>query len=507
MHPYQAAARTLWSTTWSWLQRPQSRARLLAAFVVVHLALTVPLAILVAGWDWFDWFRQLNLDGEGTAANLYSGILWGAVAALAAGQLCWPETPARTPRWLWVLGWLSAALFAALVAFEEIADVKDALGKWGALYPYLEALSLGDLPGNVRWAAVVAVPIAPLAAAAAWVAYVSLRRHPALALLTVLALALGAGAALRDGFAELYGTTAAWEVFIEDGSELMAGAILAVVLVARPAAVRGSGDETHEHRRRPGVRWAALGVALALLGASIPALLAEYEWEVASTARPLFYAGPVSQLEQPFQTQLDQLTRVKVWAFADGIEGGADEATAQVLARLTPMGADAPVYEAQAAVGHDPSRPNTVDLEFAPIPDSGGQRFVLTIRALSETQPYLFLGLTGHRALPHGVVLVNGVAHERHLAMSTHAIARGDGVIHDLLTRDRRRLPLIGDVVATVFLWVFATVVAWRGLTGSTHQFWRGYVWPAVRQSLIITAGLAVIAIVLLQVLSATPRA
>lgn len=197
--------------------------------MLVHLALTVPLAIVVAGWDWFDWIRQLNLDGEGTAANLYSGVLWGGVAALAAGQMFWPETPAKTPRWLWVLGWLSVALFATLVAFEEIADVKDAFGRWGKLYPLLEWLNLANLPAGVRWAAVVAVPTAPLAAAAAWVLYASLRRHPALALLTVLALALGAGATLRDGFADLYGTSAAWEVFIEDGSELMAGAILAVV--------------------------------------------------------------------------------------------------------------------------------------------------------------------------------------------------------------------------------------------------------------------------------------
>jgi hypothetical protein len=504
---YRASAQSLGSTVWPWLQRPQSRARLLAAFLVVHLALTLPLAVLAADWDWFDWFRHLNLNGEGTAANLYSGILWGIVAALAAGQLFRPEAAARTPRLLWVLGWLSGALIAALVAVEEIASVKDALGKWGTLYPYLEALGFEDLPIGLRWAALVAVPLAPLAAAAAWVAYLSLRRHPALALLTVLALALGAGAIVRDGLDSQYGTKVVWEVFIEDASELVAGAILVVVLVERLASRRGSGAEVGEHRRSWGGRWAALGVALALVAASVPALLTEYEWEETGTARPLFYAGPVTQLEQPFQAQLDQLTRVKVWAFVDGIERGADEATVQVLARLTPWGADAPVAEARAEIRHEGSRPGTVDLEFPPIADSKGRRFVLTIRSLSEPRPYVFLGLTGHGALPHGVVLVNGVPHKRHLAGSIHAVATGAGVIQDLFTRDRRRLPLIGDIVASVFLWVFAAVTTWRGLTGSKPRFWRGFVWPAVQQSAIITAGLAAIAIVLLQVFSAMPRA
>ena len=93
--------------------RPRTRAWLLAGFLAVHLALTAPLAILAVGWDWPEagsWFRQFNLDGEGTAANLYSGILWGAFAALAVTQLFRPMPSASGPRWLWVLGWLSAAL-------------------------------------------------------------------------------------------------------------------------------------------------------------------------------------------------------------------------------------------------------------------------------------------------------------------------------------------------------------------------------------------------------------
>ena len=55
MDRYPAAARAFVSNIWSSLQPQESRARLLAAFLVVHLALTVPLAVLVADWDWFGW--------------------------------------------------------------------------------------------------------------------------------------------------------------------------------------------------------------------------------------------------------------------------------------------------------------------------------------------------------------------------------------------------------------------------------------------------------------------
>ena len=107
----------------------------------------------------------------------------------------------------------------------------------------------------------------------------------------------------------------------------------------------GSAAEAGDRLRQWSGRWAALVMALALLAASVPALLADYEWEETGTARPLFYAGPITQLEQPFQAQLDQLTRVKVWAFASGLEPGAE--AAQIVARLTPWGTDAPVHEAR----------------------------------------------------------------------------------------------------------------------------------------------------------------
>ena len=482
------------STAWSWLMRPRTRARLLAGFLAVHLALTVPLAILAVGWDWPEsgsWFRQLNLDGEGTAANLYSGILWGAFAALAGTQLFRPVPSARGPRWLWVLGWLSAALFAALVAFEELADLKDTLGRWGAFNAFLASVNLSNLPISVRWLAIVGPLGVPLAAAAAWVVFVSVRRHPALALLTVLAVALGMGAALRDGFGELYGTTAAWALFIEDGSEIMAAAILVVVLIELRAGTKREASTDQPRPRGRAGRWAAL-VAAALLAASIPALLADYEWEEEGIARPLLYAGPISLLEQSFRSNLDQLTRIQVWSYVRSTGGN-------ILARLTPANSGSPVA-ARARVPNTWPHPVVVDLNFEPIPDSQGKWYTLTIR--SEPSSNVHLGVTRGGMNHAGEAVVNGMPEPNTyaLAMGTHAIVSGGRVIQDLFTRDPRRLFVIGDVVATVFLWVFAVVATWRGLSGPKPRFWRGFVWSAARSSALSTAGIAAIAIVLFQV-------
>ena len=500
MDPNQPMMHTLRSVAWPWLMRPRTRAWLLAGFLAVHLALTVPLAILAVGWDWPEpdsWFQQLSLDREGSAAALYSGVLWGTVAALAAAQLFRPALPIRGPRWLWALGWLSAALIAALVAFEELADLKDTLGRSEWLVGLLASVDLRDLPVEVRWAAVVAPLAAPLAAAAGWVLYASLRRHPALALLAVLALALGVGAVLHDGFAEGYGTTGSWLLFLDDGSEVMAGAILAVVLVEALAARHSSSTDDREHRGRRHDRWAAIGVMFALLGVGIAALLAEHEWEEVGWTRPVFYAGPVTLLEQPFQTHFNNLSRVAVWGYVDG--GDAPDATAEVVARLILHGGG-PVAETRAEMRGSLAEPEVNDVHFEPIPDSGGKQYTLAISAPSDSRPLVFIGITGGAPNLLGGIVVNGVRHERQIAMGTHALASGVRVIHDLLTRDPRRLFVISEIVAMVFLWVFAAVAAWGGLSGPKPRFWRGFVWRAAQRSLLITAGIAAIALALLQI-------
>ena len=225
------------------------------------------------------------------------------------------------PRWLWRLGWLSVTLVAALVAFEELADRKDALRR-------LETLDavLATVDPELRWLVVVAVVGAPLAAAAGWALYASLRRHPA--------VALGVGAALRDGFGVRYGTTVPWVFLLDDGSELMASAILAVVLVEALAGRHPARPADRDTRGLLQARWATGAVLVALLGASGPVLLAQWDWEEAGWTRPLRYAGPISHLEQALQTHVGQLTRIDVWGYVDG--GDGTTATAVIRPRLIP---------------------------------------------------------------------------------------------------------------------------------------------------------------------------
>ncbi len=167
----------------------RNRARVFAGFLAAHVVFAVPWA-LVADWGWL---IQLSPDTEGGAANVYSGILWGAVSALGAAQLLRPRMVVRGPRWLWVVGWLSVATLAAFVAVEEFAELKGT----AAVHAALHWLNLGL---HLSWLVLFVSCAAPLAAAAGWVFYTSLRRRPRLALLTALAGIFAASAVLRDTF-------------------------------------------------------------------------------------------------------------------------------------------------------------------------------------------------------------------------------------------------------------------------------------------------------------------
>ena len=501
---------TLGSAARSWLRRPRTRAWLLAGFLALHLALAAPLAILAADWDRPEpdsWLRQLNFDGEGTAANLYSGILWGGVAALAAAQLFRPAISVRGPRWLWMLGWLSAALLAALVALEELADLKDTLGRWEALNALQASWNLARLPVNLRWAVVVVPCIAPLAAAAGWVAYTSLRRHPALALLAVLAVALGVGTAVHDQFGVLYGTTSVWVLFIEEGSEIMAGATLAVVLVELLAARLGPARGVLDVGKERGGRWSALAATAALLAAATFALLAEYDlederWVKSPSAG---YTGPVSLIEQRFRATHDNLSRMSVWAYVHSPAGAA--ASADIFARLTPaLGwSPGPLRESRAEVHGTRFSNTTVGFDFEPIPDSGGKLYTLAIGVLSGPEPYVFLGLTRGDEVPEGEVLISGspTGYGNDLALRTYWAGQGFQFVAGLLSH----WVLIADAVATVFVWTFLIAAAWGGLSGDQPRFWRGYVGRALRRAALLATSLAAVALALLPVLAGTTGA
>ncbi len=486
---------------------PRTRARLLAAFVAVHVAFAVPWA-LVADWGWP---LQMSPDTEGGAANLYSGVLWGTVGALGAAQLLRPTNFTKGPRWLWVVGWLSLATLAGFVAFEEFAELKGT----PQVHALMARLNLGvHLGGMVLLVSLAA----PLATAAGWVFYASLRGRPRLALLTLLAGAYAVSAVLRDTFDNTHGTLDAYlrsspkpdpviGPLLEEGAEVMAAAILAVVLVEMLAAGHRSTADGRKHNGIRVGRWAMLGVAVALLAASVFALAMEYQQEDERWVRgsPRFYAGPVSRVEQRFRVNRDNLARISVWAFG---EGGAG-ATAEIFARLTPTGSDRPIRESRAEVRHERWSHKTVDFHFEPVPDSGGKSYTLAIGVLSGPEPHVYLGVTGSDTNPEDEVVINGVPsrYGNGLAMRTYWVGRGNRALEAAVTSHPSLLFPLGDLVVTVFLWVVAIVATWGGASGRLPRFWRGFVWDTVRKSGLITAGIAAVSIVLCPVLAATPRA
>ena len=201
---------------------PRTRARLLAAFLAANLVIVLLPAVSTQrlAWSGFTpWVEQLEANIEGTPANTYAGIIWGGVAVLALAQLL-PPPPGRQ-RWFWRLGWLSMALIAALIACEEGFSL---LAKDRAAH-----LDLGVVAPAAYWLVVAAPLAAPLVAAAGWVLWISQRGHPARTLLTGLAAALAAGSIAVDA-GVLHVTPIAWEYLLEEGMEVMAAALFAVML-------------------------------------------------------------------------------------------------------------------------------------------------------------------------------------------------------------------------------------------------------------------------------------
>lgn len=480
------------------VRHPRTRAWVGALFLAGNVALTLPLAFFASGWLWpgfYEWFEHLNLDNEQSAANWYASGLWVTVAILAAAQLVRPPPPATRARWLWCLGWIAVALFAALVAWEEVASIKDTARQWEQSEALLARLNLAGLPTGIRWAATGVVLTAPLAALSGWVLYSSLRQQPALLLLTALAVALGLGAILRDGFGVLYGTTHWWGTYLDDASEIMAGAILVVVFLEALVTRHTVIVDGWRRQRNPIERWAVLGVTVAVIAASVPALLADYEWEEAGWMRPNAYAGPISRLEQPLQSHLGNPSALDVWGYAE--DPGGKGAPATIRVSLVPAEGGPPTWT-RAVVRGNRSSPKINRVAFEPVRGSQGDLFNLVI--VGESPPRVHLGLMGDSAGPHGDVLVDGVPRGRQLAMGVYSIGTGAQIVRDLLVRDPRRLFLIGDIVLTAYLWLFVATLVWRGLTGPPSRFWRGSFWPSVRVSALILVGLMATALVVLPI-------
>jgi len=226
-----------WAREWLLTLRPGwlRRGRLYAAWIAAHGVLAVLPATARGRLDWPPlnawempvevrpgggvpityWVIPLEANYEGTPLNTYSIVLWGMVAALALAQVV---RRADGRRWLWLAGWISAGTIAAIIAVEEYYDFKGALGHQGA---WLEFIS-----SDVRWEIVVAPFVAVPGAIAGYVIYKSVTRYPGLAMLSGVAC-IFAIVTLTHDFAV---SNHWWVDFIEEGSELMLGAVLIVIL-------------------------------------------------------------------------------------------------------------------------------------------------------------------------------------------------------------------------------------------------------------------------------------
>jgi len=477
---------------------PRVRAWLLAGFLAANIA----LALLPAGdaqrLGWLGpaaWLRELDAEVEVSLANSYSVVVWGAIAVLGLAQLVRP-TPAGARRWLRVLGWLSVAVLAALVALEEGLSRKD----WVvADMAWIDAATLGHdrVPPNSRWL-VLAVPLfAPLLAGAGWVFHTDQRGHPALRLCTLLAAVLLMEAVAQDAFNVLNIPIPAWQQWMEESAQAVGAAALAVILVemlARP-------QSAYAAREMPaGERWAVVAVGAALLAASAFSLASHRYlkgdgWDITS---PRFYTGPITMVEQPFGVHRDFFSRIDVWAYADG---GPPGATAQIFARLTPEGSDRPIRQSRAEVHCTRFSNATATFEFEPIPDSSGKVYRLAVGALPGPVPWVFLGMNSGDTIAEGAALVSGAptTHADDLALRTAWTGRS---IDRVYPQDSRHWGLIGKVMGNIFVWVFLVVATWSGLSGHRPRFWRRFVWPSVGISAVVTACVVGIALALLAVLS-----
>lgn len=479
---------------------PQTRARLLAAFLATNLFVLLLSATHPERLGWVGsagWIYWLEFDDENSVANSYTVVLWAAIAVLALAQLAC-STERRRSR---ALGWASLALIAALIALEEAVCLKTRIEQPAAGFDLAAIPGLDFVPAQARWLVVVVPLLAVPLAAAGWVLVTSQRGHPMRALFAVVAAILLLGAIALDPI-EFPGVPPAWQRLFEEGSEVMAAATLAVVLLEMRAEQPATVSRSLGSRLGPRRRAAALALAMALLGAlgfllSTPHIY--YEDIRAERDRPWSYSGPVSLVEQRFRANHDHLTRIHVWAYVDGADGAAE-----IFARLHPVdGSDSPIRESRAEVTGVRFSDSIVEFQFEPIVDSGGELFSLTVGVLSGPTPYVFLGLTGVGALHEGAAIVSGVPtrHNDALAMRTFRVGR---LAEELLFGDSLTWLLIGEAIRNIFLWVFLVTAAWPGISGRRPRFWRNFAGPAAFTSALITAGIFVATLAFIVVGSST---
>ena len=395
---------------------------LLAAIFLLSFALSVAT-------DSRLWEGRLDLESDRSLANAFSVCLWLIVAALAG--LLAKRGNSR-------IGWLSVAILATVVAIGEYSDFKDRL----------PPLSFSE-EHQSEWI-VASAPVAiPLLILASRTLLSEARSSTQRALLVVSGVFAIAPLVLDSVEPPIH--------IAEEGSELMA----AVVLIALLMSVLGWIPLSPTWMTW---RFMAIVVVSMAVGGGI---LAAQEYWIPSAAnqgdRPELDHGPLSSVSQKILVDRSHLSRVDVWA-------GSTNDDAELFLRLKLPG-QPPIRESRATTSNPRWSERTVTFTFAPIPDSRGQTYIVTIGAL-QSSPYVFLGMSSDDPIPESVVQINGIPDAWSNDLALHAYARGrslakvTAMIQDRLHSD----VLVAIEGLLVCLWAVA-VTLWLtalGVRGTT---------------------------------------
>ena len=133
--------------------------------------------------------------------------------------------------------------------------------------------------------------------------------------------------------------------------------------------------------------------------------------------------------------------------------------------RLTPQGEEQPVRESAASVRSTDWSEEPVTFTFAPLAESRGRVYRLSVGVLGPPSALVYLGLTGNDPIPESSVIINGepTLWANDLSMYGHWEGRGARVLVDAIRYRPTHLLLLIDLVLTVSLWILAVLLhPWR---------------------------------------------
>lgn len=392
---------------------------LLASIFALSIALSVTSPLQL--WD-----RRLYLNIDNSLGNVLSVLLWLIAVALAAALFA-----RKRDR----IGWLSVAILTLAIAIVEIRDFKDEISAW-----------LVSDAGSETWILIFAPVVLPLLIVASRTLWSGTRSATQRALLIATGL-FAAITLVLDNIILPLGVA-------EEGSEIMSSVMLIAVLLSILGWVPLAPTFFTW-------RFMAIITLLTVLPAGILDAR-EYRIRVAGGIedKPEIHHGPLSLVSQTLTVDRDHLSRIDVWAESTG-------ESAELILRLGSPGRP-PIRESRTVTSHPRWSNRTVTFDFAPIPDSEGQTYEISVGAL-QPEPYVFVGLSTDDPIPESVVLVNHGADSSSsdLALRVYTPGRGLRWLATMLQDRARTDVLISVEFFVVWLWV---VVAILWLTASSFN-------------------------------------